>query len=912
MRADTGAEEQFGPYLVYERLGVGGMATVHRALERGIEGFERIVALKRLLPHLAADASFIKAFVREAKLASLLNHVNIVQIFECGRVGTQYFISMEHIDGKDIRRILRHARRVTGPPPIHVTVGLLLQLCDALDYAHCKTDDTGPLGLVHRDVSPSNVLVTSAGQVKVIDFGIAKAQTAQLRTQSGRVKGKLGYMAPEALVGKELDARSDLFAAGIICHELLTARPLFATRNDYQTLSKIQRGDIMPPSTFNQSCPPELDAIVLRALARDPDERFLSAADLRDELHAMRKHYNLMTGERDIAAWLDWAFGPDAHGGRPGRPRAPSKTDVDLQPLPAERPSRLRRSDEEEAIEIAWGSGDGDPVVLDDVPDVTDKQHSMESSLGAEVRLDLDDLADVPTPMPGVRPPSDTAQRAMAAALLTNPGPRIKRPTPALPVRNVPFAAAHAAEPERPTVRALPDMIAAPAAAAAARSAATMQRPRTTTMPPRIMPAATAQRAVPAAVPAPVSPRRGLPAVTTPPRGIPSGSVAPSNQRTETSEPDGAGDASAARGGDIALGSTRGTPRARSGTSPGTGSSGPRRIDTQTTAPTLLFVGDSQVTDATPAFTVEDLGLAADTIPTIPALGTAEPVVRFREPTSPPPHPAHAPPDDGSPLRVIPPAAALFADPEPALHDIEPARPSSVATTERDVRPAPAIALRRSRSRSRASRRPGIWRMGVILLALAVAGAVITAGALTLVRGRRAAVEVEPPPPVPATRTVGTVRFTVVPADSAITIGGKLMHEGTPWEIDLAPGVHQIEIRRDGYMAWLTQIDLSANEVHPLEVRLEPIGATVTDATLSIITKPPGFEVTIDGESVASRTPMKLSVPPGPRTIVLRRNGAEVWRRTIAVEASTVREIRPVIQTAPAEPESPPADPAPR
>src|SRR5882757_9199776 len=212
MGADPAAEEQFGPYLVYERLGVGGMATVHRALERGIEGFERVVALKRLLPHLAADASFIKSFVREAKLASLLNHVNIVQLFELGRVGTQYFISMEHIDGRDIRRILRHARKVSGAPPINITVGLIAQLLEALDYAHTKNDDEGhPLGLVHRDVSPSNLLVTSAGHLKVNDFGIAKAQSSQLRTQTGRVKGKLAYMAPEAIAGsRDLDARSDL------------------------------------------------------------------------------------------------------------------------------------------------------------------------------------------------------------------------------------------------------------------------------------------------------------------------------------------------------------------------------------------------------------------------------------------------------------------------------------------------------------------------------------------------------------------------------------------------------------------------------------------------------------------------------------------------------------------------------
>jgi eukaryotic-like serine/threonine-protein kinase len=197
---ESAQEELFGPYVVYERLGVGGMATVHRARELGIEGFERIVALKRLLPHLAEDATFIRSFVREAKLASLLHHVNVVQIFELGRVGTQYFISMEHIDGKDLRKVLRQARRHAGPPPIGVTIGLLLQLCDALDYAHTMIGEDGvPLKLVHRDVSPSNILINRAGYLKVIDFGIAKAQSSQLKTQTGRVKGKLAYMAPEAV-----------------------------------------------------------------------------------------------------------------------------------------------------------------------------------------------------------------------------------------------------------------------------------------------------------------------------------------------------------------------------------------------------------------------------------------------------------------------------------------------------------------------------------------------------------------------------------------------------------------------------------------------------------------------------------------------------------------------------------------
>ncbi len=403
MAAETEqAEEPFGPYLVYERLGVGGMATVHRALERGIEGFERVVALKRLLPHLAEDASFIKAFVREAKLASLLNHVNIVQIFELGRVGTEYFISMEYIDGRDIRRILRHARKVTGPPPINITVGILIQLCDALDYAHNKGDEDGqPLKLVHRDVSPSNVLVTSAGHIKIIDFGIAKAQSSQLRTQTGRVKGKLAYMAPEAITGKELDARSDLFAVGVIAHELLTARPLFASKNEYQTLLKVQRGDIMPPSTFNQACPPELDAIVLGALARNPDERFSSATELRDELIAMKKQYNLQTSYRDITAWVDWAFSLEIPtAGFSGQHTLDNTGHSEVVDVPP------RRQDEEEAVEIAWGGGneqeeDAGPVVLDDVPDVSEKHLAPSQPTYAddeEIEVELDD--DIPTPVP--------------------------------------------------------------------------------------------------------------------------------------------------------------------------------------------------------------------------------------------------------------------------------------------------------------------------------------------------------------------------------------------------------------------------------------------------------------------------------------------------------------------------------
>jgi serine/threonine protein kinase len=442
-------QEVFGPYMVYERLGVGGMATVHRALEHGIEGFERIVALKRLLPHLAEDASFVKSFVREAKLASMLRHAHIVQLYELGRVGTTYFISMEYIDGRDIRRILRQARKVTGPPHINVTLAMLIQLADALDYAHTRCDDqTGePLRLVHRDVSPSNLLITKSGHLKVIDFGIAKAQSQQLRTATGRVKGKLAYMAPEAIAGKELDARSDVFSAGVIAHELLTARPLFASKNEYQTLLKVQKGDILPPSTFNQACPPELDAIVLKALARDPDHRWSSAAEMRDALHEIRIRYHLSSTNREISSWCDWAFAMEAPGNNFSGPvvtdslagASQSRSPIAM-PLPASSISAVTpigvpsgvpiqhmggaasgpaHRDEEEAADVAWGGGQehdsGAPIVLDEVPDHSGRARapSMAGALAA--------AAETPLPAPrstlvGVAAPSTFATHRKASA----------------------------------------------------------------------------------------------------------------------------------------------------------------------------------------------------------------------------------------------------------------------------------------------------------------------------------------------------------------------------------------------------------------------------------------------------------------------------------------------------------------
>ena len=368
-----------------ERIGIGGMATVHRAIERGIEGFERVVALKRLLPHLAEDEGFVRAFVREAKLASLLQHGNIVQLYELGRVGASYFISMEYIPGRDLRVILRQARRVCGPPPVEIALSIMTELLDALDYAHSQVGADGkPLGLVHRDISPSNLIVSHTGHLKVIDFGIAKATLGHLMTHTGRIKGKLSYMAPEALSGRTLDGRSDLFSASVIAHELLTATPLFAAKDDFQTIDRLQNMQPAPPSSRNPSCPPELDEIVLRGLTKDPTERWRSASEMRAALADFAIDQHRLATNREVSEWVEEAF----------EMAIPSRMRLPLSPGPAESrrgPHGAHGDADDEIMDMVWGvTGPRDRVeiVLDEVPDVSTRFSRTEPEAAGTIGMD--------------------------------------------------------------------------------------------------------------------------------------------------------------------------------------------------------------------------------------------------------------------------------------------------------------------------------------------------------------------------------------------------------------------------------------------------------------------------------------------------------------------------------------------
>ncbi|WP_428264722.1 serine/threonine protein kinase [Haliangium sp.] len=361
--------ELFGPYEVYERIGVGGMATVHRAKKQGIEGFERVVALKRMLSHLADDDTFIKSFVREARLASQLQHNNIIQIYDLGRVDRVYYIAMEYVRGHDLRKLLKQTAYATGPMPLAMMLTLIRELCDALDYAHNLVDDTGePLGLVHRDVSPSNILIAADGHLKIIDFGIAKATSSSLRTLSGRVKGKFAYMAPEAIQGKKLDRRTDIFAMGIVAHEMLSARPLFASKNQFDTIRKITQGQVKPPSHDNPECPPELDEIVMTALAKSPDERWQSAGAMHRALDHIAKKHGFQATNREIAEWIEWAFEQPLQSKRVQPSQKPAKEEPEPPAATTQRTKPIKQptlrssapvvpvnKDDSASIELVWG-----------------------------------------------------------------------------------------------------------------------------------------------------------------------------------------------------------------------------------------------------------------------------------------------------------------------------------------------------------------------------------------------------------------------------------------------------------------------------------------------------------------------------------------------------------------------------
>ncbi|HEY7373247.1 MAG TPA: serine/threonine-protein kinase [Polyangia bacterium] len=270
-----------GRYELVQPLGVGGMAQVFKARAVGPGGFRRDVVVKRILPEHGRDAEFIRMFVDEAKLLGLLHHPNVVQVYDFGEEDGVLFLALEYVDGPSLSRVLRTLRGANKRMPPAIAAFVAREICRALACVHELRDDQGrPLGAVHRDVTPSNVILTPAGEVKLLDFGVATFKHALQATKSGTVKGKPAYLAPEQLEGKTIDGRVDLFALGIVMHEMLTLQHLFAGDSDLGTVKQIMEMEIPKPSAKRDDVPETLDHVVMRALERDRARRFASAAEM--------------------------------------------------------------------------------------------------------------------------------------------------------------------------------------------------------------------------------------------------------------------------------------------------------------------------------------------------------------------------------------------------------------------------------------------------------------------------------------------------------------------------------------------------------------------------------------------------------------------------------------------------------
>jgi serine/threonine-protein kinase len=272
-------------YRVIDRLEAGGMAEVFRGEALSVQGFKKQVAIKRVLPHLAQNKSFIRMFLDEARLGARLNHANIVTVFDIGAADNTYFIVMEFVDGANLKTVLETLKKQGKRPGAKEMLYIGMEMCRGLSYAHELRDDAGTLlNIVHRDISPPNILLTKRGEVKVTDFGLAKATTQLEKTDPGVVKGKFSYLSPEAAMGQEVDARADVFAVGIVLWEALAGRRLFLGESDYETVKKVQKAEVPSLKALNPEVDDSLEQLLRKAMARDREERFGSARDLGDAI----------------------------------------------------------------------------------------------------------------------------------------------------------------------------------------------------------------------------------------------------------------------------------------------------------------------------------------------------------------------------------------------------------------------------------------------------------------------------------------------------------------------------------------------------------------------------------------------------------------------------------------------------
>jgi serine/threonine protein kinase len=329
-----------GKYEIVHRIAFGGMAEIYLARASGIQGFEKYVVLKRILPQFAANDEFVRMFLQEARVAAALDHANIAHVYDIGEEGGVYFFTMEYLHGEDTRWILKKLARRNLRLPLEHAVAIGIGTAAGLHFAHEKKGSDGRLlGIVHRDTSPSNIVVTYDGGVKLVDFGVAKLAADPELSRRYSLKGKLAYMSPEQLENKPVDRRCDLFSLGTVLFELTTQRRLFKAENEIETMRLVLMSDLPRPSQVLPDYPPELERIVMRALDRDVDRRYATARELQVDLEAFARDARLQVSSSALADWMERSFGPKRELWhmlpRAGTPPPPASLPPSRPPLPS-------------------------------------------------------------------------------------------------------------------------------------------------------------------------------------------------------------------------------------------------------------------------------------------------------------------------------------------------------------------------------------------------------------------------------------------------------------------------------------------------------------------------------------------------------------------------------------------------
>jgi serine/threonine-protein kinase len=507
-----------GKYLLVRKLAEGGMAELFLAKQVGAEGFERDVVIKCMLGHLSRHPDFVQMFLDEARLAARLFHPNIVQISDLGVADDRYYICMEYLPGEDLEEVIAAGARKGQPMSPLVAARVILSAAEGLEFAHAHQEGGRRVNLVHRDVSPSNILVTYQGTVKVVDFGIAKASSRLVQTQPGTLKGKLGYMSPEQARGEPLDARSDVFSLGVTFYELLTGQRVFQRDTELGVLLALMEQPIPRPSEVRPDVPQDLDAIVMRALERRPEARYQSAAELHADLESYLAKNASLSGGAPVARYMQWLFGPERVRARTQLPTlaemggageagdAASVGDFGTEPTlvraptPAEGEGRERTATSRGPVEVAAPSP---------TPVLPRRSGGLKSAalgaLGALVVLGAAGAALVSSrpELVGLGAPaaSSPAPVVEAQAAPVEPAPAVAAPAVAEPVRESAPPAEEVATPE--TAVAAAGSGATPAAGAEEEGAAAAASPGT-----EVEPVAAVAPEAPARTPTAASSRR--------------------------------------------------------------------------------------------------------------------------------------------------------------------------------------------------------------------------------------------------------------------------------------------------------------------------------------------------------------------------------------------------------------------